>query len=84
MLREGRACVSGIENYFFFSICNQLLLSSTHFKMENRNNFIKAIKKIKTEDTAHSKSDVGKVNPHMARNEVIKGKTLHMLKSWQY
>lgn len=52
--------------------------------MENRNNFIKAIKKIKTEDTAHSKSDVGKVNPHMARNEVIKGKTLHMLKSWQY
>lgn len=45
----------------FFSICNELLLSSKHFKMENRNNFIKAIKKIKTEDTAHRKSDVGKV-----------------------
>lgn len=38
-----------------------MLLSSKHFKMENRNNFIKAIKKIKTEDTAHRKSDVGKV-----------------------
>lgn len=65
---------------FAINCCCHLRIS----KWKTGTNFIKAIKKIKTEDTAHSKSDVGKVNPHMARNEVIKGKTLHMLKSWQY
>lgn len=45
------------------------------------NNFIKAIKTIKTEDTVHRKSGVGKVK---ASNEVTKEKILHMLKLWQY
>lgn len=55
----GGACVLGIEHHFCFSICNDLLFQSKHFKMGNRNNFIKAIKNIKPEDIAHRKTDLG-------------------------
>lgn len=52
--------------------------------MENRDNFIKAIKKIKTEDTAHRKSDVGKVKATYGQQWGHQWKILHMLKLWQY
>lgn len=51
-------CVLGIETYVCFSICNDLLFQSKHFKMGNSNSFIKAIKNIKPGDTAQRKTDL--------------------------